>query len=79
MAKKFRELQEAINKQEKAIAMNLADKLYNDLRDFSQAIDVFKDGDKIVVRPHGQDSGEYLFKCKETIREWVGGHWKIVN
>lgn len=73
--KKIRTLQDAVSNENKEIAMSLLNELYNDLRDFSQCIDVTYNDEILVVKKNDLGrTDQYVYNCKQKIREWVGGH-----
>ena len=73
--KKIRTLQDAVSNEDKEIAMSLLNELYNDLRDFSQCIDVTYNDEILVVKKNDLGrTDQYVYNCKQKIREWVGGH-----
>lgn len=73
--KKIRTLQDAVSNEDKELAMSLLNELYNDLRDFSQCIDVTYRDEILVVKKNDLGrTDQYVYNCKQKIREWVGGH-----
>ena len=73
--KKMNSLKNAVTEGDYELARSLVDELYNDIRDFSQCIDVLYEKGSLVVRKNQLGrSDEYVYRCKEKIIDWVGGH-----
>ena len=72
--KRIEELRNAIENGSQESALKLCEELYNDLRDFSQCIDVVETNDKIDIRMNTWANGARTKDLKRKIQDWVGGH-----
>ena len=71
---KFEELKELIQQSESEKALSLCDELYNDLRDFSQCVDIVEQDGQINMQMNSFTTGERTKSLKTKIQTWVGGH-----
>jgi hypothetical protein len=72
--KKIEQLRNSISNKETSQAVELCDELYNNLRDFSQCIDIVESDGEISVNFNKYTSPERTKELKEIIQQWVGGH-----
>lgn len=72
--KKIERLRNSISNEETPQAIALCDELYNDLRDFSQCIDIVEADGKLSIEFNKYTTPERAKKLKTVIQEWVGGH-----
>jgi hypothetical protein len=72
--KKIEKLRNSISNQKTNQAIGLCDELYDNLRDFSQCIDIVEADGKISIHFNKYTTPERTKKLKSIIQEWVGGH-----
>ena len=71
---KIDELKEAISSGHEDKALQLCDELYNDVRDFSQCIDVIEKDGTVDIKMHHDRTGSWTREMKQKVQSWVGGH-----
>lgn len=71
--KKFDLLIDAIKDQDFGTSYELANELYNLVRDFSQSIEIEISEGKETIKPSSYRSVSNVSELKDKVREWVGG------
>ncbi len=72
--KKIEELRNSISDGNTDKAIELCDELYNNLRDFSQCIDIVETNGNINIKLNNWTAGKRTKELKIIIQKWVGGH-----